>query len=438
MFNFNKFFKKFLLNFNYNVNFFINFNKFFFFYYNFLINFTNSNLIKIYDYMNLTFLFLNKFHIFKYFKLKKNRISFIKNNFNLFNFLFLKKEFFLKQPYLHIYQSNFCFYNLSNLFLIQKNYKNFHNFFLYKFFSFSFLILNFYKYDKFLFLTKNAVYQHFGFNNKIVFFKKYSIDEMFLNRFIILYENVFDKFDKNHFLLFNKFNITRKIHLSYDGHEEIYNFLFLSLLKNTKNYDSKDFKNFNIKYLKNFNFFKIKIKNNLYRFLLRDLFCLDNNYMYDFNFNNNFNFYNNTSFLYFNFFVMNNNIDDRFFNLNFNNIQSEISEININLTLDNKNMFVYNNHFPLIFNNRLSNFLFYSDKNRLFKLKFLKFYYFYISSFFEFLLKKSFFFKIDTNFYKKYKNFDKVEKIVYNLKNSKYAKIKLSRLFNFGEMVEII
>ena len=107
----------------------------------------------------------------------------------------------------------------------------------------------------------------------------------------------------------------------------------------------------------------------------------------------------------------------------------------IQISLNKPQLHLYNNHFPLILSSEMVEISFFSKKSKFFSLDFVKFYQFYVSNFFEFLLKKSLYLKVDTNFFKKYSNFEQVEKIVNDFRG---YKVRFSKFFHISEMIEII
>lgn len=322
--------------------------------------------------------------------LTKNEIFFIKNDFfDLKNFNFIFNSFFLC-----CYKKNFFYFNKKNFF------------YLYLFFE-----VYFYENEKEL-----EEDNYFNLN----FFFEYN--NLINSDNEILEENLF-------FFLSDS-----------DFENNFYNVItdrFFFLRESTE--DEQD------NFLEDFEQFKPKKKKvdfniNLYKYLFRELINFDENDFFYKMLPNNYSFYGFISNSYYNFYLNNNFFDDRVFEKLFSseNYKDYVFNNfnNLNLKFQDNNLYVYNNHYPILLNSNLIDILFFSKKNKLDHINYSKFYKFYISNLFEIILRKSIFFKLDTNFFKKYSHFFQVDKIVSNTKNPN--NIAFSKSFYISEMVEII
>lgn len=472
----------------------INFYKFFYIYNNFLFNYFNTLKFNIF---NLD-IFNSKFNNFKFkrvklFNAEQNSYNFITNNFNLFQFIFFKKKFFfLNSDFNQLQNEDEFFLNLSYFFKINFCFLSFTKInFLYSYNFFNVLIfyetplnnndeeleIDFDEVDEADFsynetynesedlidnpidLNNNENQQLFEFKNNSENYKSFD-KSFYLNANIDKNSPIFDETKEQDLIeevllgdyFFNFIN--------YDYYD-IENDFFFNILDNLDNdlfilgLELPLFTNENFKekieegeefFDYEFNEF-IKPKRKFYqynmityKYLLKELINFDNNYLFYKLLPFNQNFYSFISLSYYNFYSNTNFFDDRVFERLFSSgnykdfVFDNFSELNLNF--NENNLYVYNNHYPILLNNDLINILFFSKKNKLDYVNYTKFYKFYISNLFEIILKKSVFFKLDTNFFKKYNHFLQVDKIVSSIKNS--PNINFSKLFCVSEMVEII
>lgn len=401
-----------------------NFNRLFFFFFNFLSHFSDSSLLKFSNYLNFNLLQINHLSRLKYFKLKKDKLNIYKSSFNLFFFLFNRKEFFfLKNKTLLSYYFMFD-YKIKSIDLLK--YNNYRSPLLFTidshFINSRFINFNLININKFYFKTKNN------------FFSYNAINCIYSNNFNILYEYFFNIFDKKDFFLRKQFEII-KIQFEREERDRRKNKnkhgkinktkkkLFFKIFKRPRKYKNQN----------------LSLNNYLYKFLLREIINFEENFnLCRLSFNSIYRSANMISLSYFNFMTNVNFIDRKIFlsGEEFDDMEAFFDNLKENqIQFDKPQLYLYNNHFPIILNSEMVEISFFSQKSKFFSLDFIKFYQFYVSNFFEFLLKKSLYLKVDTNFFKKYSNFDQVEKIVNDFRGHK---VKFSRFFHISEMIEII
>ena len=347
-------------------------------------NFSNFDLIKI-----------------KLFKLSYNNYRFIPNIFNIFQF-FSSNNF---NSFKNLSVDNFnvlfiseyydCFFSYNYIKIFHSSKAN-HNFF-YFFFKFDYIVLD-QDLDQSIDLTNNLFFNYYNNNS--------SLDD--------------------NFLLLNDFNVN----YSYDDIDS--------------NYNQEDFEESEISIFdKIMDFEKDDILNSnfdLYKYILRDLVNFNESDVFYKILPSIINYNGFISFSYYNFYLNSNFFDEKVFESLFSSENYKDYIFNnfelLNINFDTPVTYIYNNHYPLLLNNNLINILFFSKKNKLDYINFSKFYKFYVSNIFEIILKKPIFFKLDTNFFKKYSFFFQVDKIVSNIKNT--SNTNFSKLFYVSEMVEII
>jgi len=274
----------------------------------------------------------------------------------------------------------------------------------------------------------------FYFKTKNNFFSYNAINCIYSNNFNILYEYFFNIFDKKDFFLRKQFEII-KIQFEREERDRRKNKnkhgkinktkkkLFFKIFKRPRKYKNQN----------------LSLNNYLYKFLLREIINFEENFnLCRLSFNSIYRSANMISLSYFNFMTNVNFIDRKIFlsGEEFDDMEAFFDNLKENqIQFDKPQLYLYNNHFPIILNSEMVEISFFSQKSKFFSLDFIKFYQFYVSNFFEFLLKKSLYLKVDTNFFKKYSNFDQVEKIVNDFRGHK---VKFSRFFHISEMIEII
>lgn len=465
-------FSKYLFLFNYNLIFSLNFNKFYFFFNNFLLHFSFFSNFKFSKFKNhiifkQPFRIENGFTKFKFFKLNSNKLYFITRNLNLFNFLNFKNKFFINPLNNNIYNSSLFLVFLNIFFVKFFSYRNIKNTSLFdyflkssNFFDVSFLVITkkpqneededsiFYDINKFNFETMDIDIDTFlcilDENFKLVksqdnptyvinkkFIKIVRDDILLNNVFYSYYSNYlflvkYDRFYKKDTLLYiDKENAYSSHHFFKDEKDILYKAFFSRLFRRYKSIVS--LKKLNPS---SYTFF--------YKFVLRELINVNEDFFYKFLFNYNFNFYSFVSISYFNFFSNFNFVNEILLedkndqdSLNFP-IFNDFKDLNINFTNE---IYIFNNQFPILLNQELITILFFNEKSKLNFNNFSKFYKLYVSNFFENVLNKSIFFKIDTNFFKKYNHSIQVEKIINDYRNYNN---KFSKFFHITEMIEII
>lgn len=421
--NFNNNFYILLNNNNFNQFFFINLNKIHYFYNTFLYNLSYNNYFKFSKFLNTVDLsFLNEFKKIKFFSIDENKTKKIQNNFNLlyyysnlkFNNFFLMSS---KTKTVDI-STNVDIVNMIgiNAVLCSLNFNNFkkNNFFLNFLAKFNLQIFFIIKFIN----VSNKNYKHV-IVNKFYNYRNFNFWFLEINRNLNLINNIG---------VFN-FNIDLKW---FDNNNWVGN-----LLMKQDDYDS--WNDFEASLITNE---KIENFNNIfYKYLLRDLINFEENFFFQTYFSNTFVFYNFISHSYFNFFMNINFISEKLFDfgneqLGFSNF-NDYTHTNLNSisSISEDYSYIYNNHLPILLNKTLFNILFFSDNSKLKDIRYINFYKLFINNFFESVLKKSIFFKIDTNFFKKYKNFEQVEKIVSDFKTNN---VRLVKSFHASEMLEII
>ena len=488
------YFHNFLFNNKFNKINLINFYKFFYIYNNFLFNYFNTLNFNIFNSNIFNSKFINfKFKKVKLFSAESESYNFITNNFNLFQFIFFKnKFFFLNSDFNHPFNEDEFFLNLSYFFKVNfylSSFKKISFFYSYNFFN----VLIFYEtcsdeeeevsidFDEIQetnyrynetsnesddsvefsteltgldFSTNNENYElcdseninnnsYWSINvdkNTPIFDETKEqdlIEDTLLGDYFVnfidydyydfeddLFFNILDNLDNDLFILdlelplFTDENFKEEIEEG--GEEEFYDYEFNEFVKPKRR------------------FYKYNMIT--YKYLLKELINFENNSLFYKLLPFNQNFYGFISLSYYNFYSNTNFFDDRVFERLFSSenykdyVFNNFSEMNLNF--NESDLYVYNNHYPILLNNDLVNILFFSKKNKLDYVNYTKFYKFYISNLFEIILKKSIFFKLDTNFFKKYNHFLQVDKIVSSVKNS--PNINFSKLFCVSEMVEII
>jgi hypothetical protein len=262
------------------------------------------------------------------------------------------------------------------------------------------------KYDKFL----NNI-----FNKNLKFYRYlHYVFDIKYNKFIK--KDIKMLLDKN-----NKFNLF----FSKNNKDLINKLIFFKLPKRYKSF-------------KFFNKYNYSSYFSLYKHILKELINFNDNFFYRYIFSFNINFYSFISISYFNLINNFNFIDEVLFNdKNYqffidSNMKNTLKSLQINFS--NKD-YIFNNHFPVLLNPELVSILFFNNKSKFNFINFSKFYNLYFTSFFENILKKSVFFKVDTNFFKKYTNLNQVEKIINEYRNFNN---KFSKFFHVTEMIEII